>query len=56
MLLLGLGAVTGQLVGALLLDLFAPAAGEPLPATTLAGTGLALVAVVLAAVPTRRRV
>ena len=55
-LLLGLGAVTGQLIGALLLDLFVPAAGQTLPVTTLAGSGLALVAVALAAVPTRRRV
>lgn len=55
-LLFGLGAIGGQLVGALLLDLFVPAAGEQLAATTVAGAALALVAMVIAALPTRRRI
>lgn len=51
-LLLGLGTIAGQLVGALLLDVFVPATGEQLSATAVAGTALTLVAV--AAVPARR--
>ena len=55
-LLLGLGTVAGQLVGALLLDLFIPADGDHLTAATVAGTALTLVAVAVAALPARRRV
>lgn len=55
-LLLGLGTVVGQLVGALLLDLFIPADGDHLTAATVAGTALTLVAVAVAALPARRRV
>ncbi|MGH3979249.1 MAG: DMT family transporter [Pseudonocardiaceae bacterium] len=54
-LLLGLGTVAGQLFGALLLDLLAPAAGDHLTATTVAGTALTLVAMAIAALPGRRR-
>ncbi|MGH4021559.1 MAG: DMT family transporter [Pseudonocardiaceae bacterium] len=54
-LLLGLGTVAGQLFGALLLDLLAPAAGDHLTATTVAGTVLTLVAMAIAALPGRRR-
>lgn len=53
-LLLGLGTIAGQLVGALLLDVFVPATGEQLSATAVAGTALTLVAVAVAAVPARR--
>ncbi len=54
-LLLGLGTVAGQLVGALVLDVFLPTAGDRLTATTLIGTALALVAVTVIALPGRRR-
>lgn len=54
-LLLGLGTVAGQLVGALLLDLFIPADGDHLTAATVAGTALTLVAVAVAALPARHR-
>jgi transporter family-2 protein len=53
-LLLGLGTISGQLVGALLLDVFVPATGEQLSATAVAGTALTLVAVAVAALPARR--
>lgn len=54
-LLLGLSMVAGQLVGALALDLFAPDGVRP-GASTYAGVGLTLGAVVLAALPARRPV
>jgi transporter family-2 protein len=54
-LLLGLGTVAGQLVGALLLDLFLPAADDHLTATTLIGTALTLVAVTVTALPSRAK-
>jgi transporter family-2 protein len=53
-LLLGLGAVAGQLVGAVLLDAFLPATEHPLTLTTLIGTALTLVAVTVTALPGRR--
>lgn len=53
-LMLGLSIVAGQLVCALVLDLLAPSAGHPIGVTTVAGTGLALVAVVIAALRWRR--
>lgn len=53
-LMLGLGIVAGQLVCALVLDLLAPSGGHPIGVTTVAGTALALVAVVIAAVRWRR--
>ncbi|GEP27516.1 DMT family transporter [Cryobacterium levicorallinum] len=49
-LMLGLCIVAGQLLCALALDLLAPTQGHPVGVTTLAGTALALVAVVIAAV------
>ena len=52
-LLLSLGAVAGQLLGSVLLDLLLPA-GPPLTALTLMGTALTLVAVAVAAPPARR--
>lgn len=51
-LLLGLGAVAGQLVGAVLLDLFLPTSDDHLTATTLIGTALTLLAVAVIALPT----
>jgi bacterial/archaeal transporter family-2 protein len=53
-LLVGLCQVAGQLVGALALDLTAPAAGGQVSAFALAGTALTLLAVVVAALPGRR--
>lgn len=49
-LLLGLATVAGQLVTALLLDVLAPSTAEPVPFSTIGGTLLALVAVVVASV------
>ncbi|WP_426624963.1 DMT family transporter [Leifsonia sp. McL0607] len=54
-LLLGLATVAGQLVTALLLDLFAPTSSQPVTATTIGGTLLALVAVAVASIRWRRR-
>lgn len=54
-LLLGLGTVAGQLVGAVLLDLIVPAGGEHLTASTLLGTALTLLAVTVIVLPARRR-
>lgn len=50
-LLLGLGMIAGQVGGAVLLDVVAPAGGEHLDAATLAGAALTLVAVGIAAIP-----
>jgi transporter family-2 protein len=52
---LGLGTIAGQLIASLFLDLFAPAAGTEVTFPVVAGTLLALVAVVVAAVPNLRR-
>lgn len=52
---LGLGTIAGQLVGSLLLDLTLPAADRPVTVLVFAGTTLALVAVVVTAVPGLRR-
>ncbi|MCP3798772.1 DMT family transporter [Allokutzneria sp. A3M-2-11 16] len=52
-LLFGLGQVAGQLVGALLLDLVVPAAGDHLTAATVLGTLLTVAAVGIAALPRR---
>ncbi|HKR50014.1 MAG TPA: DMT family transporter [Pseudonocardiaceae bacterium] len=54
-LLLGLGAMAGQLVGAVVLDLFLPAGDNRLTVTTLIGTALTLVAVTVIALPGRER-
>ncbi|MFT2815405.1 DMT family transporter [Leifsonia sp. A12D58] len=53
-LVLGLSMVAGQLVCALALDLFAPTSAAPISATTIGGTALALVAVVVVALRRRR--
>ncbi|MFI9814885.1 DMT family transporter [Saccharothrix variisporea] len=53
-LLVGLAQVAGQLVGALAVDVIAPAAGTQLSATTVVGTVLTLLAVAVAALPSRR--
>ena len=53
-LMLGLGIVAGQLVCALALDLLAPSAGHPIGVTTVVGSALALVAVIIAAMRWRR--
>lgn len=52
-LLLGLAAISGQVVGALVLDLVVPADAPP-SLNTYAGVALALVAVVIATVGSRR--
>lgn len=51
-LLLGLGTVAGQVLGALLLDALVPAAEDRLTAVTYAGAALAVVAVLVTAVTT----
>jgi transporter family-2 protein len=53
-LLLGLAMVTGQLVGAVALDVFAPTRAGGVATGVLAGTGLALAGVLVAAAATRR--
>jgi len=50
-LLLGLGMIAGQVGGAVLLDVVAPAGNEHLDTVTLAGAALTLVAVGIASVP-----
>lgn len=50
-LVLGLGTIAGQLGAAVALDVAFPATGHPMQATTLLGAAVALVAVVIAAVP-----
>jgi transporter family-2 protein len=52
-LVLSLGMIVGQLVGALLLDVFASAAGTGIPTSTVFGVLLTLVAVGVAAMPDR---
>ncbi len=54
-LLLGLGTVAGQLLGALVLDLFLPASDNQLTVTTLIGTALTLVAVTVLVLPGKCR-
>lgn len=53
-LLLGLGAIAGQLAASLVFDIVAPVAGHPVAWTTVVGTIATLVAVGIAAVPARR--
>ena len=53
-LLLSLGTIAGQLLGALLLDLFFPMSTSGLPVTTIIGTLVTLGAVSLAAVSAQR--
>ncbi|MCI2419383.1 DMT family transporter [Saccharopolyspora sp. K220] len=52
-LVLSLGMIAGQLVGALLLDVFAPVAGAGIATSTVVGVLLTLVAVGVAAMPDR---
>ncbi|MEU4605842.1 DMT family transporter [Kribbella sp. NPDC023972] len=52
---LGLGTLAGQLIASLCIDLFVPAADKAVTFPVVAGTVLALVAVVVAAVPNLRR-
>jgi transporter family-2 protein len=51
---LGLATIAGQLIASLFIDLFVPAADKPVTLTVVAGTLLALVAVIIAAVPNLR--
>jgi transporter family-2 protein len=52
---LGLGTIAGQLLASLFIDIFLPVADKPITPTVVAGTLLALLAVVVAAVPNLRR-
>jgi transporter family-2 protein len=52
---LGLGTIAGQLIASLFIDLFLPAADKAVTLQVVAGTVLALAAVVIAAVPNLRR-
>ena len=52
-LLLGLGAISGQLVASLVFDLVAPVAAHPIAWTTVVGTAATLLAVGIAALPSR---
>lgn len=52
-LLLGLGTIAGQLMASLVIDLLFPAQGQLVAWTTIAGTMLTLLAVALAAIPSR---
>ncbi|MEU8223929.1 DMT family transporter [Kribbella sp. NPDC048915] len=52
---LGLGTIAGQLIASLFIDVFVPVADKPVTAPVVIGTFLALVAVVVAAVPNLRR-
>ncbi|MFG1819851.1 DMT family transporter [Kribbella sp. NPDC049174] len=52
---LGLGTIAGQLIASLFIDLFVPAADKAVTFPVVAGTVLALIAVVVAAVPNLRR-
>ena len=52
-LLLGLGAIAGQLLMSLALDFLAPVAGRGVEWTTVLGTALTLTAVLIAAIPSR---
>ncbi|GIH11759.1 membrane protein [Rhizocola hellebori] len=52
-LLLGMGMIAGQVIGAVLIDLLLPTASGPPTAPTLVGAALALVAVVFASRPTK---
>jgi bacterial/archaeal transporter family-2 protein len=53
-LVLGLGAICGQLVMSVVLDLFVPVPGHELAASTVGGTVLALLAVAIASIRRRR--
>lgn len=51
---LGLGTIAGQLIASLFIDLFVPAADQAVTVPVVAGTVLALIAVVVAAIPNLR--
>jgi transporter family-2 protein len=51
---LGLGTIAGQLIASLFIDVFVPVADKPVTAPVVVGTLLALVAVVVAAIPNLR--
>ncbi|WBU37848.1 DMT family transporter [Homoserinibacter sp. YIM 151385] len=53
-LLMGLATVAGQLVASVGLDLLAPSPGHEVAGSTILGTALTLVAVAIAAIPSRR--
>ena len=53
--LLGLGTIAGQLIASLVIDIFVPATDQAVTFPVVAGTLLALVAVVVAALPNLRR-
>ncbi len=52
---LGLGTIAGQLIASLFIDLFLPASDQAVTVPVVAGTVLALAAVVVAALPNLRR-
>lgn len=52
-LLLGLGAIAGQLLTSLTLDIVAPVSSRDIAVSTIVGTALTLVAVAIAAMPPR---
>lgn len=54
-LLLGLGAIAGQLAASLIFDLVLPVAGHPIAWTTIAGTIATFLAVAIASIPARAR-
>lgn len=54
-LLLGLGAIAGQLVASLMFDIALPVAGHPVAVSTVVGTLLTLVAVGIASIPRKPR-
>lgn len=54
-LLAAMGMIAGQLIGSLLLDLVVPAPGSLVTTATVLGTGLTLVAVLIASLPDMRR-
>lgn len=54
-LLLGMASVAGQLIGAVLLDVFVPTAGSELSVSSVVGIAMTMVAVGIAAIHVRRR-
>jgi transporter family-2 protein len=54
-LLMGLAVLSGQLITAVVFDLVAPVQDRPVSPLTVVGAALTLAAVVVAAVPLRRR-
>jgi transporter family-2 protein len=53
-LLLGLGAIAGQLAASVAFDVLVPVAGKPLTWTTLVGTLVTLIAIGIASIPSRK--